>query len=455
MKLKIVLTAIACLFSISSCQDHDNLKQPSESKTESEARIPDNLEISEAEICNIVSFLFPEKTNSRAAQDYTFSTICSAAGIPAIHVINFRDDQGFLLLSATKTHNPILAYNSTGNYSLEFMNRPEAIMEWEELTINDIVSSLDSDEIEPVWNTFATKEQLIPFQLSRATQSAKLEQINKVVADSLASWRKKGFRVLPWTEYVPQNAEEERYINDIPNNIYWECMENWEDYVFVVINNYQGNPRIDDLLKSKWNQTYPYNNSFPTYDGINKCAVGCGSVALGQIMKYHKKPANYNWDNMPLVGANATTSDFLYDLAKRSDAKIGESTSTTIEGNKKALTSYGYTCVQDGYDHKKVVSEIIARRPVFATGFDGDDGHAWVISGLQIFDFYDEIKLYHVNWGGELTAAFTKRENVSYFESVYCNWGWGGSYDGYFSYDKFRPGDKAFTERKKMLYQIK
>jgi len=34
------------------------------------------------------------------------------------------------------------------------------------------------------------------------------------------------------------------------------------------------------------------------------------------------------------------------------------------------------------------------------------------------------------------------------------NWGWGGSYNGYYSYNNFNPAGTNFNNNKKMIYNI-
>lgn len=46
----------------------------------------------------------------------------------------------------------------------------------------------------------------------------------------------------------------------------------------------------------KWGQGYPYNKNVPYNCGSGKAPAGCVAIAMAQIMSYHKKPSNYNWN---------------------------------------------------------------------------------------------------------------------------------------------------------------
>ena len=39
-----------------------------------------------------------------------------------------------------------------------------------------------------------------------------------------------------------------------------------------------------------WNQTKPFNNMCPIYDGKNRAVTGCVATAMAQMMAYYKHP---------------------------------------------------------------------------------------------------------------------------------------------------------------------
>ena len=184
-----------------------------------------------------------------------------------------------------------------------------------------------------------------------------------------------------------------------------------------------------------WDQTYPYNLLTPCYVGTTHAATGCVATAMAQIMYYHKYPAqgkgqhtykpetlnqtlsvdfsqsHYGWDVMtPKYGANSTDTArmavalLMRDCGVAVDMAYGQQSGSNIDKWLKPLTdNFGYDkgfgCLNRNYytqqDWDDIIrEEVVAGRPVFATGFTGNSGgHAFV------FDGYDADGLIHVNWG--------------------------------------------------------
>lgn len=214
------------------------------------------------------------------------------------------------------------------------------------------------------------------------------------------------------------------------------------------------------LTTAKWNQYMPFNSKCPQIQGKN-ALTGCVATAMGIVMKYHKYPeqgtgsatttsgsykanfgVTYLWDMMlddystnytdENVDAMAT---LLYHCGVSCDMKYGVSASSTPTARIiDALTQYfRYDKAishmeKDDYDASEwqnmITNELIVEhRPVIYHG-SGTDGHAFVIDGFNG-------NMYHVNWG------------------------WGGSYDDWFSLTALKPGDSNFTYNQGMIINIK
>ena len=50
------------------------------------------------------------------------------------------------------------------------------------------------------------------------------------------------------------------------------------------------------FVPTKWGQGNPYNNLKAKPRESQNFLIGCYTIAIGQIMAYHKYPATYNWD---------------------------------------------------------------------------------------------------------------------------------------------------------------
>lgn len=203
---------------------------------------------------------------------------------------------------------------------------------------------------------------------------------------------------------------------------------------------------VEPLMETKWNQKKYYNNHCP--EGT---LAGCVATSAAQVMKYWNYPAtgygthcyqtssygtlcadfestSYDWDNMP-VKLNAASTEteveavsmLMYHLGVAVEMKYGSdgsSANTTEIDNgrvsaEKALKDYFkyspmlHSILRENYTYQEwcdvMRDEVYHGRPVLYSGRDADGyGHAFVLDG------YDTCNMFHFNWG------------------------WGGSYNGYF-----------------------
>lgn len=203
----------------------------------------------------------------------------------------------------------------------------------------------------------------------------------------------------------------------------------------------------DYLIKTKWNQDYPYNQLIPfSINGTSKPPTGCVATAMAQIMKYYNYPARgkkrtiayssipaidltqytYDWNNMLneyyIEGVSGNTEAqknavalLMYHFGASAKMDYGITSGATTNDAVKALIEYfGYdedifSVYRNHYDNEEwnalIKKEINNQRPVYYTGLSKNEGHAFICDG------YDENGLFHFNWG------------------------WGGYLDGYFSLD--------------------
>lgn len=186
------------------------------------------------------------------------------------------------------------------------------------------------------------------------------------------------------------------------------------------------------LLTSKWHQHEPFNDLNPIFGG-NHASAGCSAIALAQVMLYCQKPASPVFDGVNCSWATMNTVCPYWDLealtattlAKQQVAHFLKHISTpslcdieyTSEGKAKcaiddvvkSLKYYGYKNVTKytgfGTTNQARVSTMLHDNlPVIMAAKDFHNGgaHIWVIDG---------------EWNGHF----------------HCNWGWNGTWDGYYS----------------------
>ena len=201
---------------------------------------------------------------------------------------------------------------------------------------------------------------------------------------------------------------------------------------------------VRPLTKSQWGQDAPFYFQCPQINS-EYCVTGCTATAMAQIMYYHKWPSStskaipaYTTKTHSINLGQLSTTSFNWSAMK--DYYSDEETSTTNSANaavaklmrycgQAVLMNYStdasgaHDCGEVFVDYFRystkarqlfrcdysfsqwqsyIIAELKASRPVMFSGFKQSSGHAFVCDG------YDGNGYYHFNWG------------------------WYGSYDGYF-----------------------
>lgn len=208
---------------------------------------------------------------------------------------------------------------------------------------------------------------------------------------------------------------------------------------------------VNPLMTTKWNQSPYYNALCPS-----GTVTGCVATAMAQIMKYWNYPATgsgfhsynhprygtlsanfgsttYQWGAMPntVSSSNSAVATLMYQVGVSVDMNYGiasaggsgayviSAQSPVLHCSEYALKTYfGYKNTLQGVQRKNysqsqwlniLKTEIDASRPVLYAGFGSGGGHCFVADGYDNNDFF------------------------------HFNWGWGGSYDGYFQINALNP----------------
>lgn len=215
---------------------------------------------------------------------------------------------------------------------------------------------------------------------------------------------------------------------------------------------------VEALMSTTWDQAPFYNDLCPYDNNYNELTVtGCPATAMAQIMKFWSYPehgtgyhsynsenygtlsanfeaTNYDWANMPnsLSGSNNAIATLMFHSGVAVEmqygvAATGGSGGYVIEAQSPIQhcceyafkTYFGYKTTMQGLFRENyndatwiqmLKTDLDAGRPVQYAGFGQGGGHTWVCDG------YDANNYFHMNWG------------------------WGGTYDGYFSLNNLAPG---------------
>ena len=247
-------------------------------------------------------------------------------------------------------------------------------------------------------------------------------------------------------EYIIQNNIQQ----DIKNDNFLR------KYLNENFSRIENSRNIEPLITADWNQGGGWNEFCPS-----NSLVGCVAVAMAQVMYYWEHPfqgVGYSQYYDPMHGIISVNFeehnyDFsnMFDDYPTTDSQLllyhsgvavhmdyspwGSGASVCWEGpsSQDALDNhFGYndivTCeVKINYtdeEWESLIKDQLNRGwPIVYRGYSGDSGHAWNMDGYQ--DNY-----YH------------------------CNWGWGGSANGYFYFDNLNGGGYNFIDNQAALLNI-
>ena len=245
----------------------------------------------------------------------------------------------------------------------------------------------------------------------------------------------------------------------------------WEDYLNEDAASITVGRAEDALVTTLWGQRHPYHLYCPVFDG-DTSVTGCVATATAQIMNYHRHPikgngvipsyitttnqyvvpdidisdVEYNWDAMlDVYDGNATEEEkaAVAQLMYHCGASVKMNYTPSASG---AASHYVISALPKffGYDNaiqltyrwnygdddwkwmELIAKEIDMKRPVYyaASDQDGTGAHAFVCDG------YDPNYYFHINWG------------------------WNGTYNGYFWLDELTPGTYNYSVQHNAIFGL-
>jgi hypothetical protein len=335
---------------------------------------------------------------------------------------------------------------------------------------------------------------------SSNTQNYLLSKIEKIITNQsflyIVEFNPTGFVVLSGDDrFYPvlyYSTESNYNVNDIPPG-FKMMMDNYSEQLNYTIKNYttatvevktawlkyenketafqktNNVKAVLPLIQTKWHQTYPYNIYCPKVSSGGSGGMayaGCEAVALAQLMKYYEKPEYGNGSNKYKINFDTIWADFSskYDwlnivttLQNETDtAKINEtakliyhagvavitdyngiSSGAIFSDAYLALSNYFYYFAGSYIDSKSsysddawlmlIKNDLDNKRPVLYRASDnsGKGGHVFLVDG------YNDNNYLHVNWG------------------------WGGSFNGYYLSESLTPGNYNFCNGNQMFIGVK
>lgn len=210
---------------------------------------------------------------------------------------------------------------------------------------------------------------------------------------------------------------------------------------------------VAPLIETKWHQHEPFNNNYPICtDGIRKPA-GCGVIAAAQLVYNKRVPKLYNglvfdWGligfyehpEYPSISADIAVANFVYTIANAVGANLNDNRSdgtyTTLPGIKNFFKYNGYGNANFySYSLPAIKTMLNNQKPVIISGFqsNGGESHTWLIDGCETItiDVWVREYIFPVPIVGDPYNEYIQ-ETIN-GNLLHCNYGWGGSCDGYYT----------------------
>lgn len=427
----VFIGALAGLGFVACTLDDDVLNRLDEKVTaDSNPRLRTEAEAIEIAIGNL-GMIDRAVPRSRAASDIVadVSVIGSkvksrngATNDTLLYAVNFKNNEGFALVPASRKADPLLAICEKGNYSP------------------------DCEKLNP------------GFGIYMGLAEKKLADLEKISDDQNSNTGNDGYEI----DFNLNPIETD------PNRIAQEMKET-EDTIWHC--------RVMPRVKVQWNQRGIYGAL-----ATNKTA-GCAPVAIAQAMSYFNYPKhmkftfkgrqlselNINWEEIKhhqmdnsfscLINCDENNHTNISHILRQIGADAGSTyksskkTSTTNSGTKAALEKYGFS-VSGFHNYIATDGTKIGYGIILICGHgtdeDGDrTGHIWVLDGVKNFTVKHTC---YTRRGNNGPWEIMSQGNYDYHFNHF-NWGWGGYGDGWFNDGVFNyavPVDVSYSDQDDM-----
>ena len=319
------------------------------------------------------------ETAQRVAQNFmnqsrgsTANTIAEAAtefatqrfaGESYFHVVNFQEG-GWVMVSGESATTPILAFSHDGEFCLYEEKPPALLMLLEgykkEIAMVRSMRTARCSEIAAMWDYFLDDNAAIRSAAQQATTQATA------------------------TGYIPG-----RILLNVPGrgHVRWGQSRNYDGGC---------NPSFNSEVRNRWWHGWLHNCP------CDAPPVGCGAVAMGQIMWYWQFPTRYAWFQMPALLRNTTPATQATAIARLLlDITDAASTNFNCGGtwsynNERAFRTFGFNEVRrvNRSSHslaswnELIRNEIHMGRPVFYYGeraLLSGKKHYFIVDGIYNF----------------------------------------------------------------------
>lgn len=376
-KIFYLFNALLLLLMLSCTNEFDNLA-PNNSTTNESKQV--SLEEANAFVNKIIPSL--DKVSGNATRSvktelqYDVLPIKSASDKVVMYAINFRNNNGYILLSANKEDKSILAMNDKGNIDSASLMGTSAFSQWIKEKSEEIETSLNtpqdkSDYRYGLWNYITNQQDTI----------VEIEFVS--------------------TDEIPATRSHEN------------------SYKLAWVDPVTG-------LYCNWGQQSPYN-----YHAPSGALAGCPAVAVGMLcFNYYYPEGNWTYWKMPYKLTNSGDNDiarlFRYVADQIPNYQWGTNGSGAMPADiLTGIKKLGYkNATMQNYDFRTVYDNLYNERPVLIGGYSSyGGGHIWYCDGYKEITYKVTRKF----------AGIKIKTWYEYDDMLYMNWGWNGDSDGWYN----------------------
>lgn len=428
-KIYLFLVCAGILFV--SCEKKDYALDPPQSSRVQTKTPSDDGDISSEEALRVASLFNNRERKTRNATVPPVEEVIPVHGTdhsPAMYIINYVNNGGFVIVSATKKYQPVLAYSTHGSFHLADTLSGTGLWLEEQKAVIDYQKG-EAPANPEIFKQMWTAYNETPAIETYASPSPILELTHRMEDE----WRRAGYNCYPLNQATSLSTSLYNTFCSLAEanaNKAYDYMK----YSYILEKDLSTSTFVDTLTTTQWHQGEYYNGLIGTIGG-KRPPAGCVAIALAQIMRYHQWPSSYNWSSMLDKDANQEVMRLIRDIGTAVDMKYGlDGSGSNIDKAVQALRStYGYSATKIDHDAVRVSRELKARRPVYMRGdkkkfiFITYDGHAWVCDGLNEKKIYKEYYLQVVSPSSPLQYKQVGASSIGegYTTAYYhMNWGW-------------------------------
>lgn len=435
MKKNILIFGI-CSF-LFACQHEEFLVENNSEESSSSLTVEDSTFVDVSLAKRVATTSKRHGSRSASSNVEEVITLSDTENKPWCYVVNHGNNNGYAMISATKNYHPVLMWSDKGNFDVNDI--PEAA----QFYIDGYRANIETLKNAPFDSIYRYRQEWMEYEekpeLKRVESRSLPTDVLYCMQQHEALWWSEGYQYSPIATNglnLPTSVYE--------NAVFMAELSMREDYMetsYIVRMEEVETINVPQMLTTQWHQYEPYNN-YVVLEHPD-CPTGCTATAIGQIMKYHQKPSNWNWSQMLDY-----TYDFLsYNEVGRLMVNIGNGVnmqytpdgSWPYNGNNGVKNYF----IREGYENAQLVehneftvrAQLLRKLPVYMSGKPTNgDAHAWVCDGMNEDNFRTVYYLMTILETNPLSylAHEIKVEDERAGRTFHLNWGAGGSFDGWF-----------------------